>query len=798
MLHGIGLWEGSKIMIRKLRLENIKAYTFGEITFQDGVTAIAGENGAGKSTIIEAIGFALFGSQRVKQDMLIRHHAKSGRIEITFTAPRDQQTYMVERVLNRGNVASTATLYVVGANGARPKVQGVREVQAEINDLLALPTAIKPATLWEGIVAVPQGQLTTDFALTPAPRKARFEDLLGLQEYEEVYKKLSKPLQEGKIEATDLMIAVREASAKLERVPILDARLKEIAALVSEAEREQGETEAELSRALADLEVFEAKKAALVPASQAVAQSRSALELAARETQIAKANLAEQRKYFAQAEATRQAYEQYIDIQESIAADEAQLEQMPEIASALAERRGVVERYRDRLRTLEERLQQIVAAEKIVAEDAAIANALEERRDELVRWQRHQASLQGQLAETKRRLNDLRGGGDWTECPVCHRPMSAELRAQAVQEYEAAIAELGAEIEAIDLDQYKSLVRQAEAAATRVQAAAPLIPERGEIEAAIDKGKIAIEAVEAEIVALDADAKKLNALAASIKERKDKLTPLDAGRQQYLYATSYLSDHPTKPLEDAIVEAEQKETLARETVDRLVKEELEAKAAYDEQAHSLKALEIRGLEARAATIKATLSGYERQMDEIRSEQDDLRDVAALRDELQSKLDSLEGDIKRLDLLRTYVRDLGPQIAEMMRLRVSQRATELYRQLSGDAVTLTWTKDYGIILGRTEGDIDFTQLSGGEQMSAALSVRLALLNEISEMRMAVFDEPTTNLDERRRTELAEQLAAFQGLRQLLVVSHDDTFEASTENVIRVCKIDGESIINKDTL
>lgn len=84
------------------------------------------------------------------------------------------------------------------------------------------------------------------------------------------------------------------------------------------------------------------------------------------------------------------------------------------------------------------------------------------------------------------------------------------------------------------------------------------------------------------------------------------------------------------------------------------------------------------------------------------------------------------------------------------------------------------------------------------MSAALSVRLALLNEISEMRMAVFDEPTTNLDEQRRTELAEQLAAFRGLRQLLVVSHDDTFEASTENVIRVRKVDGESVINREAL
>lgn len=70
------------------------------------------------------------------------------------------------------------------------------------------------------------------------------------------------------------------------------------------------------------------------------------------------------------------------------------------------------------------------------------------------------------------------------------------------------------------------------------------------------------------------------------------------------------------------------------------------------------------------------------------------------------------------------------------------------------------------------------------MSAALSVRLALLREMSNIDVAFFDEPTTNLDATRRESLARQILDVKGFNQLFVISHDDTFEQTTDNVIRL--------------
>ena len=79
------------------------------------------------------------------------------------------------------------------------------------------------------------------------------------------------------------------------------------------------------------------------------------------------------------------------------------------------------------------------------------------------------------------------------------------------------------------------------------------------------------------------------------------------------------------------------------------------------------------------------------------------------------------------------------------------------------------------------------------MAAALAVRLALLKEISNIDIAFFDEPTVNLDAQRRESLAEQIMNIRGFSQIFVISHDDTFEQGIDNVIRIEKINGESVI-----
>ena len=116
-------------------------------------------------------------------------------------------------------------------------------------------------------------------------------------------------------------------------------------------------------------------------------------------------------------------------------------------------------------------------------------------------------------------------------------------------------------------------------------------------------------------------------------------------------------------------------------------------------------------------------------------------------------------------------------------------------MADHSARLRWTEDYEILLTAGGRERNFKQLSGGEQMAAALAVRLALLREVSEVDVAFFDEPTANLDDARRDNLAEQILNVKGFSQLFVISHDDTFERDSNNVVRIVKESGVSRVEE---
>jgi exonuclease SbcC len=124
--------------------------------------------------------------------------------------------------------------------------------------------------------------------------------------------------------------------------------------------------------------------------------------------------------------------------------------------------------------------------------------------------------------------------------------------------------------------------------------------------------------------------------------------------------------------------------------------------------------------------------------------------------------------------------------------ISNEANNIYCEIMDDhSASLKWANDYDIKI-ESGGEIcTFKQLSGGERMSAALSVRLSLLKTLSNCDFVFLDEPTQNMDEIRRENLSEQITKIKGFKQVFVISHDDTFNEKYAHVIKVQKINGES-------
>jgi exonuclease SbcC len=209
------------------------------------------------------------------------------------------------------------------------------------------------------------------------------------------------------------------------------------------------------------------------------------------------------------------------------------------------------------------------------------------------------------------------------------------------------------------------------------------------------------------------------------------------------------------------------------------------RAAYDAGAHQSARAELEQLLNRVATLGSELSGLEGRVVEL-GERIEL--LVAARQRMAELLERKErcGDLLSLtEFIRDLLKKAGPFITEAHLQSISMEANQLYREITGNPmVSLRWDMGYEIVLEEEGHERAFASLSGGEQMAAALAVRLALLKELSDMRIAFFDEPTTNMDEERRRNLAQQIGRIKDFNQLFVISHDDAFEGFTDRVVTV--------------
>ena len=238
-------------------------------------------------------------------------------------------------------------------------------------------------------------------------------------------------------------------------------------------------------------------------------------------------------------------------------------------------------------------------------------------------------------------------------------------------------------------------------------------------------------------------------------------------RQQEVAATA-------KTLADLIAKAETAE-----------KEFASMGTDYDADLHKSERAELLGAERRHAETRATMDAAKRREQQLAAEIARFAEVRLfLASEFKEK-ERLELVAETTAFIRDTLKEAAPRVARNYVYHVSLEANQMFREITGNAeLTLKWGEDYAIILEEDGYDRPFASLSGGEQMAAALSVRLALLKQLTDIRIAFFDEPTTNMDAERRENLAMQISRITHFDQLFVISHDETFDNYVDNVVSV--------------
>lgn len=206
----------------------------------------------------------------------------------------------------------------------------------------------------------------------------------------------------------------------------------------------------------------------------------------------------------------------------------------------------------------------------------------------------------------------------------------------------------------------------------------------------------------------------------------------------------------------------------------------------------------RAVKEKIQEITKELGAVENSISELQRRLKSALETSKEISELESKLKKLRKKIELTKLFRENVRNMGEEVASRIIERISHFATENFRKITGRSDSLCWSnKDsngknqaYSVVLEGMDSSgkvrkVNFGELSGGEQVAVAISIRGAMSNLFTKTRFSIFDEPTNNLDLERRKSLAENIGEILvDLDQSIIVTHDDTFREMAQKVIEL--------------
>ena len=173
--------------IEIVQLENIRSHVKSTVPFTSGFNCLVGGLGCGKSSILYAIDFALFGEPLGRSfEYLLRESAEAGKVAVQFT--QNGRIYKLTRGLKRkgkgiGQDFEELKLFQDETLLASMKNDAVVEQFKAITGL--------DKELFREIVWVRQEHLKELLDTTPRERQKRLDELFGLADYEAAWSNIA-------------------------------------------------------------------------------------------------------------------------------------------------------------------------------------------------------------------------------------------------------------------------------------------------------------------------------------------------------------------------------------------------------------------------------------------------------------------------------------------------------------------------------------------------------------------------------------------------------------------------------
>ncbi len=803
------------MLLQQLHLQNIRSYLDETIDFPEGTTLLSGDIGSGKSTILLAIEFALFGSSRpeLPAESLLRKGAAKGTVELTFSI--NNQKVTIHRVLKKEkDLIKQMPGYII-SNNTKKELMPV-ELKAEILNLLGYPEDLLSKNknyIFRYTIYTPQEEMKLilqdsseirldvlrkifnidkykiirenmqihlkkmrmDLAILSAKIEPIAEYTLLLEQRGQEQQKIAQSLQEVTPIARDIQEQRKLQQQELEKLEQQQQEYRRLQQELTSSLLLENEINSSLQQIDLKKELLSKKIAELsVPQDIEISSAQALLEL--RQEEKKREQLLKEKNELEGK--TRNIQNMIIITQEEITRTAKELPFISEF-----------EKKKDEL------LQQISAKKELLEKKIEIDQLLEKSVGLLVK----NKTLLEQSAEIEQKIQNLEN------CPTCLQEVSAEHKHKIISQEQTK--NIKALIILKELEQKKQeIMSQKEM---------------------LEKKILEIFAKENQLAKITAELQQLKKKEEWITEKKEQIRKLVQENNAFMLQRQKLGYAQKVEEISLLITEKQKlyQALAhKEILDKnlhelnLEKEEKNRKKEQlQQQKEKLQALFAEKKDSAAQII----TQKQKVMQLVEQEQEVAVKIAQLQTQLESIKRHLQEIEERVNLLKKekekmlrmqelyhwleeHLLPLTYTIEKQMMINLHHHFDQLFQEwfsiLIEDLNTFSRLDDsFAPVIMQNGYEVSFHDLSGGEKTSAALAYRLALnkvintlMHTINTKDLLILDEPTDGFSSEQLDKVRDVLDKLQS-RQTIIVSHETKIESFVDRVIRISKENHVSVV-----
>jgi len=765
-------------MITNVKLKNWRSHLDSEFNFSSGTNALLGSMGSGKSSTMDAICFAFFGTfpnlqtKKLKlDDVIMKKPSEKDHAEVEIEFKSGNSTYSLKRIVEKGKGTTYSEIRENGKLLEAPNSQRVTEIvenSLKVNYELFSKAIYSEQNAIDYFLTIPKGQ-----------RMKKIDELLAIDKFE-------------KARASSVSLSNKISERKSARQTLLDQTdTKEIEKIVFEIKNSLTEAIKEKETISEELLKISEEKSEMENELKILESIKEKWEVVRTEQSNLDSLIGETKKSLVLMQDTIKGKSKE-EVEKSLQELSSKLDSLEK---SLKEKRSMYEKTASSVNESKGKLQfmrkeKILLLEKEIQEKMNTKLKLDEIRkktgDDISKQvddrKKGYEKIFSEFQELNMKIKDLSEVINYINsseglCPVCDTRLSEERKNLLIQQKQLKITEFKGKLQ--EVAQNKEInekqLKTLEELSNTLQQMFNEVKNLEEMKMNLDNSKrMFIELTELVLKTEN----ELTDVRRTIEQSEDEFKRMSGYKQNLDILVFQMKEYEVKEKRfvELMKEKEHIETRAWELEEQITEGDLENKR----EKYNQLILNDKELQTRSSGLERLIKEKETRAGEYETE---LQQIYKHKHEIET-FDKLVRDLKVFEkALQETQLELRKEFIVAVNFTMNDLWSTLYPYQDFAGIRLnTEEGDYILQLNEKSGRWVNVEgiASGGERSIAALALRIAFsLVLVPQLRWLVLDEPTANLDRQAISVLATTLREKIGnvVDQTFLITHEEELEGA---------------------